>query len=161
MKIIEKKSVVTLSPATGSILDTTNITDKTTNTYSARVVDEKIAENSGVQIYSTTETKAGIWIDGKPLYRKIIETTAPKTTANGTYITGKTEIADNIDMAVIEYVFAIESNGATVSMPYVTNAGYQLKSNIGVEKNLYVINGVTTYNNLPVKASVLYTKTTD
>lgn len=41
MKLIEKKSIVPLPEASGSISDTTNITDKTTNTYSARVIDEK------------------------------------------------------------------------------------------------------------------------
>lgn len=39
MKIIEKKSVVPLPQATGSIFDTTNISDKTKNTYSANIID--------------------------------------------------------------------------------------------------------------------------
>ena len=42
MKYIEKKSVVELPPASGSISDTTNITDKVTNAYSARLVEEKL-----------------------------------------------------------------------------------------------------------------------
>lgn len=40
MKCIVKKSVVELPQTTGSISDTTNIADKTTNTYSARIIDE-------------------------------------------------------------------------------------------------------------------------
>ena len=31
-------------------------------------------------VYSTTETKVGTWIDGKPLYRKVIETNVSGTT---------------------------------------------------------------------------------
>lgn len=41
MKIIEKKSTVKVDKTSGSIVDTTNIEDKTTNTYSARIIDEK------------------------------------------------------------------------------------------------------------------------
>lgn len=40
MKWIKSKSAV--KPITGSIVDTTNIEDKTTNTYSANVIDELI-----------------------------------------------------------------------------------------------------------------------
>lgn len=44
MIYIEKKSVVPLPAASGSISDTTNITDKVTNTYSARVIEEMLSE---------------------------------------------------------------------------------------------------------------------
>jgi hypothetical protein len=40
MKYIVKKSVIELPETSGSISDTTNITNKTTNTYSARVIEE-------------------------------------------------------------------------------------------------------------------------
>lgn len=65
MKYIEKKSVVPIELATGSIFDTTNIGDKTKNTYSARIIDE-------MNTYSTEETMVGIWHNNKPLYRKTI-----------------------------------------------------------------------------------------
>ena len=38
-KKIKKVSVAPLDPITGSIVDTTNIDDKTTNTYSAEIID--------------------------------------------------------------------------------------------------------------------------
>lgn len=41
---IKKVSVAKLDPITGSIVDTTNIDDKTVNTYSARVIDKQIGE---------------------------------------------------------------------------------------------------------------------
>lgn len=44
MKYIEKKSIVPLPQANGTISDTTNITDKITNTYSARVIEEDLIE---------------------------------------------------------------------------------------------------------------------
>ena len=40
MKYIKRKAA--LKPITGSIVDTTNITDKTTNTYSARLIEEQL-----------------------------------------------------------------------------------------------------------------------
>lgn len=40
MKYIKRKSAV--KPITGSIVDTINIDDKTTNTYSARVIEEEL-----------------------------------------------------------------------------------------------------------------------
>lgn len=44
-KFIKRKSAV--KPITGSIVDTKNIIDKTTNTYSARVIDELVSSGSG------------------------------------------------------------------------------------------------------------------
>lgn len=50
MIYIEKKSIVELPKTTGSIVNTTNITDKTTNTYSAEVIDNLVSENGGTDI---------------------------------------------------------------------------------------------------------------
>lgn len=49
MKHLVKKSVVELPPIQGAIADTTNVNDKVTNTYSARIIDEKLS-NVGVDI---------------------------------------------------------------------------------------------------------------
>lgn len=46
MKYIEKKSASKIPEIDGSIVDTTNINDKITNTYSARVIDELVQNNS-------------------------------------------------------------------------------------------------------------------
>lgn len=55
-------------------------------------VDEKIAKDG---VYSTTETKTNkVWIDGKPIYRKVVVTTSD--IAGGGYI----PISSNIDMLV-------------------------------------------------------------
>lgn len=70
MKYIKRKSAV--RPITGSIVDTTNIDDKTSNTYSARVIEELVKD-----VYSTSETVVGTWIDGKPIYRKVINFNIP------------------------------------------------------------------------------------
>lgn len=63
MKYIKKVAVTPIEPATGSIFDGTNITDKSRNTYSANVIDK-------FNTYSTEEQVVGTW-NGKPLYRKM------------------------------------------------------------------------------------------
>ena len=127
------------------------------------VYEEFISKDISVG-YSTNETKIGTWRDGKPLYRKIIEATAPNTNANGTYVQSATSIANNIDNAFVEFAYLTDPYGTNAPTPYITNAGYQLKVNIGFNNNvktLDVYNGVTTYNGCKVTASILYTKTTD
>ena len=46
MKWIIKRAVTPIKEFTGSIIDSTNITDKTTNTYSANVIDQKIPKRT-------------------------------------------------------------------------------------------------------------------
>lgn len=63
-------------------------------------LDEKVSydeahftddEGSGVDMYSTTETKTNkVWIDGKPIYRKVIP-----FFRNGSYVSGWTYVAAN------------------------------------------------------------------
>jgi hypothetical protein len=53
MKYIKRKSAV--KPITGSIVDTTNIDDTTSNTYSANVIDGLFGEWEKVNFVSTTD----------------------------------------------------------------------------------------------------------
>lgn len=65
MKIKKKNTTI---PINGKIVDTENVEDKTSNAPSLRLVKEMTKD-----IYSTEEQVIGTWIDGKPLYRKVIE----------------------------------------------------------------------------------------
>ena len=65
MKIKKKNTTI---PINGKIVDTENVEDKTSNAPSMRLTEEMIKEK-----YSTEEQVIGTWIDGKPLYRKVIE----------------------------------------------------------------------------------------
>ena len=67
MKIKKKNTTI---PINGKIVDTENVEDKTSNAPSMRLMEEMMKD-----IYSTKEQAIGTWIDGKPLYRKTIETT--------------------------------------------------------------------------------------
>lgn len=42
------------------------------------------------QVYSTTETKVGTWIDGKPLYRKVVIIDSINSSTNGIDISAQT-----------------------------------------------------------------------
>lgn len=98
MKTIIKKSVVEIPKATGSVSDTLNVEDKITNAPSINLVGqmtgipkdgiiayegdaipegyEEVEDpnliNHNNSVYSTDEIKIGTWIDGKPLYRKVV-----------------------------------------------------------------------------------------
>ena len=50
----------------------------TNNTYSCDYINTK------ANTYSTTEQRVGTWIDNKPIYRRVIQTTLPNCTTTGT-----------------------------------------------------------------------------
>lgn len=60
MKYLEKKSIVPMEKATGSISDTLNIEDKITNTYSARIIDEL----TGIETITNDKGRAVKFPDG-------------------------------------------------------------------------------------------------
>lgn len=114
---------------------------------------------NGLETYSTTEKRVGTWIDGKPLYRKVVSMTVPTTSTNGTAVDGDTTIGSNIDVSFVEFGYIILNQNkwtlpASLDEYYTTtftNAGNTLK----IRNALTVFSGKTAY------ISVLYTKTTD
>lgn len=123
---------------------------------------EKFKELEEANIYSTEETVVGKWIDGKILYRKIIETTAPETTADGTYVTGYYKFAENVENAILEYGFLETSDGIINPLPYITNDGCTIKLYFNANnKAIRLTNSIKNFNGLSITISVLYTKTTD
>ena len=64
-RIIKTSQVTPLEP-TANVLNTHSTSQ--TDTYSANYINN----NVGKEIYSATEQVIGTWIDGKPLYRKVI-----------------------------------------------------------------------------------------
>lgn len=111
--------------------------------------------------YSTTEQRIGTWIDGKPLYKITLTGTIPSTSVNGTMAEGKTYInIPNIDLINIVSQFFDGGDGVFINLPYLTNAGYQVKSNVNASY-LSIYNGVTTYNGKTFYVTLNYTKTTD
>lgn len=56
-----------------------------------------------LQTYSTTETRIGTWIDGKPLYRKVFTDTMPQVQTDGTFVNKQIDISSlNVEYASIK-----------------------------------------------------------
>lgn len=126
--------------------------------------------NVGAQeIYSTSEQVVGTWINGKPLYEKTFTITSlPQVTTDGTVVDTKTNIGANVNYAFIKFAFAIAGNTTFPNyqtLPYINNAGRQLKSQITNNDDALAVNIIsngTAYNNYyMVVAVVNYTKSTD
>ena len=130
------------------------------NTIPAVVVKEKTEE-----IYSTEETVIGKWIDGKPLYRKVITFPVPATSTMGTAATHIFNIGNDIDYAFIEHNHMLDSVKDRHTMPvagYKNNVYYFAKANLKNDGTGYFQNSNSNWgNNCSVVISVLYTKTTD
>ena len=110
-------------------------------------------DGSENQIYSYDETPIGTWVNGKPLYRKIIKTSVNQ---------GVQKIYDVSDMNLDEVInmggTIAQSVGSFVHIPYYTNSSdftvvYYPKSSNQIEIN-------TTRAGI-VNIILEYTKTTD
>ena len=104
--------------------------------------------------YSVEETVIGTWIDGKPIYRKVIKVASWNNDA--TFDTG---LGGQID-AVIRFTGEVtESGGNSYSWPYVSS-NYYLTAYIN--KNTGVFTRVGSLNSINDGSIILeYTKTTD
>lgn len=117
---------------------------------------EKV-EDKG-EVYSTEEQRIGTWIDGKPLYRKVLSLTTPSTT-NSTKIAnfdktfiiknyyGNAFISASNQLLPINFYFTDVYNIAT----YVVNNSGEIYMKIGSE----------AYRNQQATLTIEYTKTTD
>lgn len=118
-------------------------------------------------LYSTDEQLIGRWIDGKPLYQKVITGTLPNCTTEGTVVSKNDQhgIA-NVDLIFIEHAFVKDfsdwpsTSTLTRILPYTLNAGSQMKVSIGRTVVQYA-NAAKTYNGSTVYSVAHYTKTTD
>lgn len=107
--------------------------------------------------YSTDEVIIGTWIDGKPLYRKVLNLTSPSTSE-------ETKISTLSDVSVLVKLDAHIKNSANaqVKFPYIFNT-----SNFGMlwyntsDKNIYCLVNNGAYQNKEITAIIEYTKTTD
>lgn len=120
-------------------------------------VEEGI-EESKLEEYSTSEQRIGIWVDGKPIYRKVISSTFASA------INTKKTIGDipNFDIIVrfegyfipsggnYYYRFPFAYNGEDISINF-----YKKDGTINESHNYTGVNDVYCY------AIVEYTKTTD
>lgn len=134
---------------------------------------DKLISGTGIEItgentinniqrnYSTDEQIVGKWINGKPLYRKVIKTTMAETLSNGTYVNKDVGTGFNIDFGYVAKAILI-SGTQHMLLPYINNAGYSTKCFIDKNgSNLILANGNSTFSNCETYVIIEYTKTTD
>ena len=125
------------------------------NTIDLRLTAIGVANKN---IYSTTETRIGTWINGKPLYRKVLSITTPSSTSNTQITTfdstyniqnfyGKVLISTSQQLLDLNFYFSEQYNIATY-----------------VIQNTHAINmkvGSAAYTSQNGYITIEYTKTTD
>lgn len=145
MKI--KKTFQTTVP-TGKVLN--SYTESNVDTYSCDYIN-------GLETYSTSETRVGTWIDGKPIYRKVIQTTKANIESAINAL--------NIDTPTYFYGLADSKYGYSweANTYYPDEAGYSNWYHWSQSKPRQISWQFQTYyeNNNNVLAILEYTKTTD
>lgn len=151
MKYIKKVSVSPIPEINGSVVDTFNVEDKTTNAPSIRAVEEKLT-------YSTEEKQIGYWIDGKPLYRKVYE----GITASSGGVTNADSNFANKDIVHRYGEIKCDTNNANSIQIgcYVNNNYYSGAYLYGSTLYIYHPSNSNFYNK-PYYLIVEYTKNTD
>lgn len=142
------KKVSETTPIQAQVVDNLD-GNSTTDAPSQRAVKQ-------LATYSTTEIKIGTWIDGKPLYRKVIESTSGNASV-------ETVIGSISNFKYLKTLTGtiVNSVNASVNFPFIFNTNNlgQLFILSDGSINCLVTNGA--YANRPIKVIVEYTKTTD
>ena len=121
--------------------------------------------NLANDFYSTTETVVGQWIDGKPIYRIVLETTIPTCVTNGTAVTTIYSYDSNIDVVTsIRAIYYKENN-------YYWSSGYAAVSGSSIvsspvyyntnSRGIIMSNNSTGWNDSKAYVILEYTKTTN
>lgn len=121
--------------------------------YSANYVNN-------LHTYSTDEIRVGTWL-GKPLYRKVIQTTIP-TSGNNQNVSFQNNVA--IMKSVTGFALQSASGGVNLILPYIsiTNSWSIYAYYNRVNQELIIENSGTSFmNNTTCYLIAEYTKTTD
>lgn len=166
MKYIRRVSKVKNDDTKGYIINSTNVEDKEKNTYSAEIIDGLVKET-----YLTTEQVVGTWIDGKPLYRKVIQLSTPTTNTNGTTAWSSPQlILENVDFVFLKNSFVVKPTvdgnsifDEIIPAPFYNQTGMvivALRKTNGNTVDCVLGNSITSYSNIPIYLICEYTKTT-
>ena len=130
--------------------------------YDGNTVPTGWTEIADIQpgVYSTAETICGTWL-GKPLYRKVIQTTIP-TSGNNQNVSFQNNVA--IMKSVSGFALQSASGGVNLILPYISMSNswsiyaYYNRAN----QELIIENSGTSFmNNTTCYLIAEYTKTTD
>lgn len=106
--------------------------------------------------YSTEETIIGTWIDGKPLYRKVIDTTTPSS-AN----TDNVVATFSSDYNVINFYGSVYIVNQLHSINMYYDSTHSISTYIQVSDNSIHCKCTGYIAENPMKIIIEYTKTTD
>lgn len=161
MKTIKKVAEV----FTGGNEIATTIDSTSTN---SQVAGAKAVYDATLDNYSTTEQMIGTWIDGKPLYRKIVTSAFPQVTSDGTQVYTSIDLSSlSPEEVIIEWANTFNAAKTSTQMfPIARNIGTtsnsELIARVLYSSNyLYIYCKIQSYNTNTLIASILYTKTTD
>lgn len=132
------------------------------------IVEEKLGDSSTEEVYSTQETKIGTWIDGKPLYRKVVEFNSPNNQPVGVAVYDISDIDLDLCTNIYGYLFSDPDciPFGWIGSVSLSSSGEIVETHISVraskikEKIVMNISG-STYVNKPCVVIMEYTKTTD
>ena len=133
--------------------------DSKDNTYSCDYINDTLNE---IKNYSTEERRIGTWIDGKPLYQKVITGTPPTVITDGVFPENKF-IATNVtsDMVFIRKMFGITTSGIKMNIPFMSKSGNRIDANISNDNRIIVMSNNINYNDTTCYFIINYTKKTD
>lgn len=122
----------------------------------------KSGGNGDIDEYSTTETKTNkVWIDGKPIYRKVINFGALPNNTTKSVAHNISNMETVVSANLIGY-YNLSQGGNCVVMPYI---GSDFAHSVGFYLNgtyVYCKSGTSLSASYPNSyATIEYTKTTD
>lgn len=128
------------------ILDT--YSTSATDTYSCNYIN-------GLETYSTSETRIGTWIDGRPIYRKVITDTTSRTAGNYNIAHGISNLSDVIHIETLCWQNSTTMFNATSTSPL---SGSERATSYLNGSNITIRNA---WECIKIVIIIEYTKTTD
>lgn len=125
----------------------------------------QLAKKIGGGSYSTTEIFTGdYWIDGKPIYQRVIVGTIPTTSANGTIVSSTIITISDIGSCVnMIKTFLVSGTKQCGALPAVDSQIYNNKpavcdAYIGQNGEVICYNAIARYSGRPLQIIIEYTK---
>lgn len=137
----------------GKILNIFSSSNK--DSYSCKYINDTYG--GGVKDYSTDEVKLDEkWIDGKPIYRKVVQNIVPTGL-------GKIIYTDNDIEAIVDYYGIYhQNNGFEKRINFYFSATDYMTLNFNRKNHQFLLDNTSNYNNNGTVSLIIeYTKTTD
>lgn len=144
------------------------LTDDEKNAEKLYLITDDVSTGAGGsagEIYSEEETVIGAWIDGKPLYRKVIE--FPKSSVTNNAQLSLTSYIPDLDEVVMSHGYLvdknIDGNGANriCPVPAVDLPDAWFRYEVDRVNGVSISRSGSIFTGYPFRIVLEYTKTTD